>query len=88
MFEYNVLEDAQNDALPGTENVIPETEDVTGSLIEKPTWDKTNEALGVMGKGMLGIFIVIGVIVVTIVLLNKFTTPKPKAQKEETPSDN
>ena len=32
--------------------------------------------MGYMGAGMLGIFIVIGLIVVTTVVLNKVTAPK------------
>lgn len=36
-----------------------------------------------MGAGMLGIFIVIGVIVLSVVILNKVTAPKPEKKDEE-----
>ena len=66
-----------------TENVEnAPAEDVTGELLEGPTWEKTVEALGVMGKGMLGIFIVIGVIILTILALNKFTGNKKNKKSE------
>jgi len=34
--------------------------------------------LGYMGVGMLGIFIVIGIIIIAVVVLNKVTAPKKK----------
>ena len=34
------------------------------------------EALSAMGKGMLGIFIVTGIIILSVMLLNKFTSGK------------
>ena len=37
---------------------------------------KFTTALAVMGKGMLGIFIVTGVIILSVMLLNKLTSPK------------
>jgi len=33
-------------------------------------------ALGIMGKGMLGIFVVVGAIILTVALLNKLTNRK------------
>ena len=39
--------------------------------------------LGYMGAGMLGIFIVIGLIVITTVILNKVTAPKKNNKKEQ-----
>lgn len=36
------------------------------------------ESLLIMGKGMLGIFIVTGVIILSVMLLNKLTSPKNK----------
>lgn len=36
------------------------------------------EALGIMGNGMLGIFVVIGLIAAIVHLLTKITSKKPK----------
>ena len=36
------------------------------------------ESLPIMGYGMLGIFIVTGVIIAVVALLNKLTSPKDK----------
>ena len=38
--------------------------------------DKFLSVLPIMGKGMLGIFIVTIVIILIVALLNRFTTPK------------
>ncbi len=40
------------------------------------TFENMNEALSIMGQGMLGIFIVTGVIVTCIYLLNKIFKKK------------
>lgn len=40
-------------------------------------------ALSIMGKGYLGIFIVTGVMILCMTLLNKFTSEKKKDQSEE-----
>ena len=39
--------------------------------------------LNIMGVGMLGIFIVIGAIIVSVFVLNKFTSPKAQKKDEE-----
>ena len=41
------------------------------------------ENLQYMGLGMLGIFIVIGVIILSVVVLNKATAPKSEKKDEE-----
>ena len=41
------------------------------------------ENLSYMGLGMLGIFIVIGVIILSVVVLNKVTAPKAGKKDEE-----
>ena len=41
------------------------------------------ENLRYMGLGMLGIFIVIGVIILSVVVLNKVTAPKPEKKDGE-----
>ena len=40
------------------------------------------ENLKYMGVGMIGIFIVIGVIILSVVVLNKATSPKKKSDEE------
>lgn len=40
-------------------------------------------SLPIMGKGMLGIFIVTSIIVVSTVALNKFTAPRNKEKKDK-----
>ncbi len=37
-------------------------------------WDLLLEALPIMGTGYLGIFVVTGVIIIVVTLLNKFTS--------------
>lgn len=37
------------------------------------------EVLSIMGKGMAGIFVVIGIIMASVMLLNRFTTVKKQA---------
>lgn len=41
------------------------------------------ETLPIMGKGMLGIFIVTGVIILAIVVLNKLTSSKGDKKDED-----
>lgn len=45
------------------------------------------DSLPKMGLGMLGIFIVTGLIILTIVALNFFTKPKYEASKPDSASD-
>lgn len=40
-------------------------------------YEKFMKALSVMGMGMLGIFIVMGVIIASVIILNKLTSKKP-----------
>ena len=40
------------------------------------------ENLNIMGVGMLGIFVVIGAIILSVVVLGKFTAPKPEKKDE------
>ena len=40
------------------------------------------ENLNIMGVGMLGIFIVIGAIILSVFVLNKLTAPKPQSKDE------
>lgn len=65
----------------GSEN---NTETETTVPVEEPSTSGSNgilTSLGIMGKGMLGIFIVTAVIIVTIVILNKLTSPKKPERK-------
>lgn len=45
-------------------------------MFENFNLDNVMEALGIMGKGMLGIFVVTAVIVSIILILNKITNKK------------
>ncbi len=47
------------------------------------TPDKFIDALPIMGKGMLGIFIVTTVIILVVGALNKLSAPKAKKDKEQ-----
>lgn len=49
--------------------------------------EKMLTSLAVMGKGMLGIFIVTGVIILSVMLLNKLTSPKKKLPKDDSDGD-
>ena len=51
----------------------PETEEAPKMIFEPANFVKN---LSYMGVGMLGIFIVIGVIIIAVVVLNKVTAPK------------
>lgn len=42
------------------------------------------ETLPIMAKGLIGIFAVTGVIILSILLLNKLTAPRKKKSDEET----
>ena len=46
-------------------------------------WQRFGQSFEYMGKGMLGIFIVIAILVVGITLLNKATSPKKNNDSEE-----
>ncbi len=46
-------------------------------------WQRFGKSFEYMGKGMLGIFIVIAIIIVGITLLNKATSPKKNSDGEE-----
>ena len=63
------------------ENV--ENENVTEETAEPSNIDNFISTLPVMGKGMLGIFIVTAAIILTVVALNKFTSKPPKKENEE-----
>ena len=53
-------------------------------LAEEPSkMDNFLKALTIMGKGMLGIFIVIAILVAGIAILNKATSPKNKPSDDQ-----
>ncbi len=65
----------------------PTEEETTAELVEVETYapggnnlDHMLETLPLMGKGMLGIFLVTVVIVLTVVILNKTTGEKKKKE--------
>ena len=59
-------------------NSIDETCELCGTVREVTNVDNFLYTLGLMGKGMLGIFMVTAVIIATIIALNKATSPKKK----------
>lgn len=64
-----------------------ESEEVLNTATEsesEPTDAAGNvlDSLAIMGKGMLGIFLVTAVIILTVVLLNKFTAKKPTQKND------
>ena len=52
--------------------------------IEFQGWQQFLTSFAYMGKGMLGVFLVIGIIILMIMALNKLTAPK--ADKNDTNS--
>jgi Na+/H+ antiporter NhaC len=58
-------------------SLIPETVN-TAAKSGMPGMDGVLEALPYMGYGMVGIFLVTGVIILTVSLLNKLTNKKEK----------
>ena len=47
-------------------------------MFEQPQFYRFVESLAYLGKGMLGIMVVMGVIILTTALLNKISTKKKK----------
>ena len=64
------------------ENTNTENETIE-TIGEASNLDNFITTLPVMGKGMLGIFIVTAAIILTVVTLNKFTSKPPKKENEE-----
>lgn len=62
------------------ETINTETNETT---TEPSNVDNFVSTLPVMGKGMLGIFIVTAAIILTVILLNKFTSNPPKKENED-----
>ena len=62
------------------ETINTETNETT---TEPSNVDNFVSTLPVMGKGMLGIFIVTAAIILTVILLNKFTSKPPKKGNED-----
>jgi Na+-transporting methylmalonyl-CoA/oxaloacetate decarboxylase gamma subunit len=46
------------------------------------TPENLSQTVPIMGKGMVGIFIVMGIIILCVTLLNHFGSPDRKAKKE------
>jgi len=80
---YNSL-DAQNDS----QEIIGEQGDNESSVsfidrLTKPNWESFGKSFEYMGKGMLGIFVVITILVIGISILNKATSPKKDTNQTE-----
>ena len=80
--EAGVLTDGaigEDVALRETNEETPEATEEKGEFFFDPMNFVSN--LKYMGTGMLGIFIVIGVIIVAVVVLNKTTAPKKNSEE-------
>ena len=76
--------------VPQAEDIsMPETGDETGDETDHEATKMIFEpmrfvhTLKFMGVGMIGIFIVMGVIIVSVVVLNKVTSPRKKTDDNE-----
>ena len=47
-------------------------------MFDKPQFDRFVDSLKHLGKGMLGIMVVMGIIILTTMLLNKLSSKKKK----------
>ncbi len=54
------------------------TETIEETAAAASNWENFQKTLPIMGKGMLGIFIVTAVIILTVTILNKVTNIKKK----------
>ena len=69
-----VLDDVAEDAVEDAIADMPEVKAEKKMQFEPMAFV---ENLNIMGVGMLGIFIVIGAIILSVFVLNKLTSPKP-----------
>lgn len=84
-----MIENSTSDRIYNAEEL---TESVDAGSFETKVGEQTNydldakatlgQAAGVMGKGMLGIFVVIGIIILCVYGLNKGGNKKKKEDKE------
>lgn len=84
-FAEDPLASGTND-VPQAEDVsVPETGDETGDEAAKMIFEPMRfvHTLKFMGVGMIGIFIVMGVIIVSVVVLNKTTSPRKETDDNE-----
>lgn len=67
--------------------VVGESTETTATIEETAAtasrWENFQKTLPIMGKGMLGIFIVTAVIVLTVTVLNKVTNIKKKDDNKD-----
>ena len=75
-------ENTNTENTENTENTNTENE-TTETVGDASNLDNFVSTLPIMGKGMLGIFIVTAAIILTIAVLNKFTSNPPKKENEE-----
>lgn len=57
-------------------------------ILMKIDFNAMLDTLPIMGKGMLGIFLVTGVIILTIALLNRLTSPHRKKSSDTDSGQN
>ena len=86
---YNLLEGEENSIGTSDSEETSLSEESTTSEVEfidrlkNPDWKNFGSSFGTMGKGMLGIFIVILILIGGITLLNKLTSPKKNDDLDE-----
>lgn len=66
------------------EDAVAEVEAISEVAETRDYWtpEGLKESAPIMGKGMLGIFIVMGIIIACVSGLNKFSNPKKKEKKQ------
>ncbi|MBQ9779462.1 MAG: hypothetical protein IJW00_00810 [Clostridia bacterium] len=92
----NLSETMTNATTEQITEAITEAVGTAGEAVTETVTDAVNQIVGggfrpeafienlkYMGAGMIGIFLVIGVIILTIMLLGKLTAPKKQDEEEE-----
>ena len=75
----NVVELSASGVVDTVENIIEQTQETSKKFPEdQSNAENALDTLEYMGKGMLGIFVVTAIIIISVFLLNKFTSKKSK----------
>ena len=80
----NMIKTANSETMPIAGITITDESDQTSTMEIRFQPDTLlSETLPMMGKGMLGIFVVIGVIILIVHLLNRVSNPREQKQTEK-----
>ena len=75
----NVVEISASGVVDTVENIVEQTQETSKKFPEdQSNAENALDTLEYMGKGMLGIFVVTAIIIISVFLLNKFTSKKSK----------